>query len=774
MEPRPKKKICEVGRIMPRQDAYEKVTGKTRFPADYYHKDMAWAGVKRGGVPHARILSVDIDAARAVEGVVAVLTAGDVGGSNRQGVVRKDQPVLADDRIRHHGDPVALVVAETGTVLKEAIERIRIRVELLPAIFDPEKALQEDAVRIHETHPGGNVLLEGTLTAGKGEEAFAECDAVVEAEFEVPMQEHAYLETEAGWALLTRDGILKIEASTQTPFRDRSEVAEALGIPMDRVRIVAPYCGGAFGGKDGITVQSLLGLAALQVPGRPVKMWLEREESFMAGVKRHPARLRYRMGAKADGTLHALSAVLQYDTGPYDHLGGVVMALGLEHAGGPYRIPHTRLEGRSVYTNNPVGGAFRGFGVPQAAAAVEQAVDMLAAKVGLSPVAMRLKNAVRRGDQNAIGVTLLNSTGMEECLETLAAHPFWRDRQAWKDEAPRDRKRGTGVACVMHAVGYGPKVPDVANAKIELTREGTFRVYCGVVDMGQGNISTYLQIAGHVLNQDINAMAPVLPDTDRTLPSGSASASRTTFTFGNALIKASERLKKRILDRAADLLMEEDPRNLALVPGAVIHLRGGRRMPLARLASFFSDAERSALARYRAPVSRERPTGREDLQLHGIPHAVFSFGAHLAAVEVDELTGRIAVVRYLAVSDCGRLINPRVFDQQIHGGVAQGLGYGLFEDMKVRKGEIITKDFSTYILPTALDVPDMASLAVRQDEKTGPFGLKGAGEVAVDAPLPAVANGVADACGVRVRRFPLTAERVMAKWPGKGGNHVES
>ncbi|MBW2048728.1 MAG: xanthine dehydrogenase family protein [Deltaproteobacteria bacterium] len=759
---------CEAGRSMPRLDAYAKVTGKTRYAADFYAGDMVWAGVKRGGVPHATILSVETEEARAVEGVIAVLTAEDVTGTNRQGVVRKDQPVLADQRIRHRGDPVALVVAESREAIRAAVERIRVHLEPLPGLFDPDTALDDEAVRIHENHPGGNVLLEGTLETGGGEDAFAQCDAVVEAEFQVPMQEHSYLETEAGWAVLEGDGVLKIEASTQTPFRDRSEVAEAIGLPVDRVRVIAPYCGGAFGGKDGVTIQSLLGLAAMRVPGRPVKIWLDREESFLAGVKRHPARLRFRLGAKADGTLHALSADLDYDTGPYDHLGGVVTALGLEHAGGPYRIPNTRVRARSVYTNNPVGGAFRGFGVPQAAAGVEQVIDMLASRLGLSPVTIRLKNVVRRGDRNAIGVAMLHSTGIHECLEVLESHSSWRDRQAWKGRAPGGHRRGVGVACVMHAVGYGPKVPDVANAKIELTPEGTFRVYCGVVDMGQGNITTYLQIAGHVLNQDLTAMEPVLPDTDQTLPSGSASASRTTFTFGNALIRACELLKRRILERTADLLMEEDPGNLDLVPGEVIHLTSGKRIPLSQIALILNREERFAVARYRAPVSRERPTDREDLRLHGIPHTVFSFGAHLAAVEVDELTGRIAVKKYLVASDCGRLINPRLFEQQVHGGVAQGLGYGLIEDMVVRDGKIMTGDFSTYIIPTAMDVPHMVSLAVQMEEKSGPFGLKGAGEVAVDAPLPAVANAVADACGVRVTRFPMTPERIMEQLERSG------
>jgi CO/xanthine dehydrogenase Mo-binding subunit len=575
--------------------------------------------------------------------------------------------------------------------------------------------------------------------------------------------------------LLKEDGSLEIVVSTQTPFRDRTEVAEALGIDMEKVRIIAPYCGGAFGGKDGVTVQSLLGLAALHCPGRPVKMWWNREESFLASVKRHPGRLHYWLGAKADGTLHALRVEIYFDTGPYDHLGGAVLALALEHAGGPYRIPNTSLKGWSVYTNNPIGGAFRGFGVPQVTGAMEQMVDMLAVKLGLSPLEIRIRNAVRRGDRNPVGVTLVNSTGLQECLEALAKHDLWREREKWKSSADPFKQRGVGIACVMHGMGYGPVVPDYGNAKIELTEHGKFRVFCGVVDMGQGNASTYLQIAGDMLNQDIDHLELVLPDTGKTLPSGSASASRTTYTFGNALIGAAQTIKERILQRAAELLPEGtgDATKMMMRPGSIVHLPTGKEIPLSEVASILDESERIAVFKFEAPVAKERPTEDEHLRLHGIPHLIFSYGAHLACVEVDELTAKVEVQRYLAVNDCGRIINPQIFEQQIQGGIAQGLGYALCEDFVVENGKIKTRDLSTYIIPTSMDIPEMDSIAVELQEETGPFGLKGAGEIAVDGPLPAVANAVADACGVRVLRSPLTAERVLRALGEKKNKEVK-
>ncbi len=757
-------RILKVGESPPRPDAYDKVTGREKFAADHYGPELLWAGVRRAGIPHARLKDIDVESARKCPGVAAVLTHRDVRGSNRQGVIRPDQPVLADGKVRHAGDAVALVVAADRAAVSRAVDLVAVDYDPLPAIVGIEEALRPGAVLIHEDNPGGNLLLSGEVRVGKGEQALAECDVTVEAFFEVPRQEHAYLETENGVAVLKADGRLEIIVSTQTPSRDRAEVAAALGLPLDKVRIIAPYCGGAFGGKDGVTVQSLLGLAALACPGRPVKMWWNREESFLAGVKRHAGRLHYRLGADGGGILKALDAEFHYDTGPYDHLGGAIMALGLEHAGGPYRIPHTRLRGWSVYTNNPVAGAFRGFGVPQVAAAMEQTMDMLAAKLGLSPLELRQRNAVRKGDKNPLGVTLTTSTGIQDCLSMLEKHDLWKNRETWKAAAGPFRRRGVGMAAVMHGMGYGPVVPDRAGAKIELTRQGTFRVFAGVVDMGQGNAATYLQIAGQILNQNRAGLELVLPDTGETLPSGSASASRTTYTFGNALIAAAEALKARIVQCAAGIAGRRggDPGEMELHPGVIVHKGTGREIPLAEIARLLPAEERISVYTFQAPTSSERPAADPALQLHGIPHLIFSYAAHLAYVELDELTGRAQVKRYLSVADCGRLVNPQIFDQQIQGGIAQGMGYALSEDFLVEKGRVLTSDLSTYIIPTAVDIPDMDCLAVEVPEETGPYGLKGAGEIAVDGPLPAVANAVADAGGVRLARSPWTAERVLA------------
>ncbi len=345
-------KPLNIGVSVPRADAYDKVTGRTKFAADYYGVDMLWVGVKRAGVPHARLKSIDTSQAVGLDGVVCVVTHEDVPGTNRQGVIKRDQPVLVNDKIRHCGDAIALVVAEDRETLKRAIDLISFDYELLTPVLDAEKALENGAPLVHQASPDGNLLLKGDLQTGSGPAAENECDVLLEACFETQRQEHAYLETEAGWARIEDGGRLTIVCSTQTPFRDRMEVSEALGLNPANVRIVVPYVGGAFGGKDGISVQSLLALAALNSGGKPVKMWWGREESFVAGPKRHSARIYYRLGAKKNGTLHYLNVRL-YLTPPIRPLGRCGAGPCLEHAGGPYRIPNVVLKGWCTYTNNP-------------------------------------------------------------------------------------------------------------------------------------------------------------------------------------------------------------------------------------------------------------------------------------------------------------------------------------------------------------------------------------------------------------------------------------
>jgi CO/xanthine dehydrogenase Mo-binding subunit len=752
--------IPEIGRSMPRADAAAKVTGAEKYAADHYGENLVWAGVRRAGVPHGRIRRVDTEEATRLPGVVAVLTGTEIPGTNRQGIVHKDQPVLCDEKVRHCGDAVALVIAEDRDILKKAIELIRVDIDPLPGVFCIEDALRSDAPLVHEEHPTGNTLLAAVIRAGEAEKAMADCDTVVEETFEIPVVSHAFLETENGVAWQEEDGRIVMVVSTQAPFRDRWEISHALGIPMDRLRVIAPYLGGAFGGKDGATVQCLLALAAQHTKGRRVKMWWDREESFLAGYKRHAVRMHYRLGAKKDGTLHSLHCRLYYDTGAYAHLGGEVMALGMEHAGGPYRIPHTFIEGRCLYTNNPIAGAMRGFGIAQVSFAFECMMDLMAAELGLDPLEMRIRNALREGDKNCCGVVMTQSTGIASCLEQIQAHPLWQGRERWKAEAGPFKKRGVGLASVFNAMGYGRGLPDSAIAKVEITREGGIRVYSGISDMGQGNATAYVQIAGQILCQEGSSIELVQPDTDRALPSGSAAASRTTYTYGNALIKACEELRKRIIGWAAMMLLADTAEDLELLPGRVKYLRSGKEMPLSGIAATMPDEVRVCISQFIMPVAKDAlDTGKEFFI--GFPHLLFSYGAHLACVEVDELTGCLDIRAYVAATDAGRVMNPQVYEQQVHGAIAQGIGYALSEEVQVREGRILTPDFTTYIIPASLDVPEMESLTAQTYESSGPYGMKGLGEVGTNGPLPAIANALADACGIRVTSAPLKAEKVL-------------
>ena len=760
--------VREIGCNAPRLDARTKVTGAEVFAADLYPEGFLWAGVKRSDFPHAKIVSIDISDACKMAGVVTVLTHRDIKGKNRLGIFEKDQPILADERVRHYGDAVALVVAEGKETLAAALAAIRVEYEPLLPVFDPEAAMETGAPILHPTRPAGNVLIQSEIVCGDGAANLGKCAFQATVKIRTGWQEHAFLETQAGVARMEEDGTLSMTVSTQTPFRDRLELAEALGLSPAKIHIVAPCLGGGFGGKDGVTVQGFLALAAMHSGGRPVKLWYSREESILAGTKRHPMRAEYTVGCDQDGVLQALSCKLLFDTGAYASLGSEVFALAMEHAGGPYRIPDVAVRGSAVYTNNPVSGAFRGFGVPQVAAAMEQVMDELAKVGGFDPIDLRRKNAVSRGDTSPTGVLLTQTTGLLECLNQLEHHPLWRQRKIWQANAPDFKRRGIGIAAVYHSVGFGPAIADYANAKLEILTEGKIQVCVGVSDMGQGNASTYAQIAGHILCQPLESMDLVFPDTARTLPSASSSASRTTFTYGNAMIGAAELLRDRIRARAAlmisfQLLHSVPIEEVVLLPGLARHLPSGRSVPLALVASMMDASERTATYSYTCPVNDQPIASGENLRMHGFPHRVVSYGAQLVRVEVDTLTGETTVCDLLNCVDAGRVLNPQVYEQQVQGGAAQGLGYALFEEFAVSDGRILTNDFSTYILPTALDVPDMVTVPVTPNEPDGPFGMKGVGEIGIDGVLPAIANALADATGSRINAGgTMSAENVLA------------
>ena len=769
--------IPAIGIAQSRYDAFAKVQGTEKYACDEYPPDLLWAGVKRAGQPHGILRRVNIEAAKTLPGVVAVLTAQDVPGTNRQGITHKDQPVIAGDaadgyKVRYPGDAVALVIAEDQDILRKALQLIELEIEPLSAVFDVEEALLPDAPLVH-ANTENNLLSHPSILKANGLAAFEECDLIVENIFHVPFQEHAFLETENGIAVQSPDGKISLTVSTQSPFRDRLEIAYALGLKPDQIQVISPYLGGGFGGKDGATVQCFLALACMHTHGRPVKMGWDRQESIIAGYKRHAATMKYRLGAKSDGSLHALHCELYFDTGAYAHLGAEVLELALEHAGGPYRIPHALVEGWAVYTNHPIGGAMRGFGVVQVSFAIERMLDKLAASLGMDRLEIRLKNALQRGDENLSGVHLTKSVNLRATLQTLQNHPLWSAREQWKKAAPRYKRRGVGVAAVHNAMGYGKGLADAAIAKVELMPNGHLRVYNGVSDMGQGNAATFVQIAGEILCQDVDHLELVQPDTEKSLPSGSSSAGRTTFTYGNALIKACRALKARLLHYAALVLLVDAPDTLDLLPGRVVHPQTAKIVTLADLAKIMPVAERVSTDHYTMPVHPIVPSTGRGFGI-GFPHIFFSFASQLVYIEVDELTGQIQVQQIVAVTDGGRVLNPQIFAQQVQGAIVQSVGYGLMEEILLQNGQIINPDFSTYLIPTTLDVPDIQILSVAGNEEDGPFGMKGIGEVNINATLPAIANALQDALGGSPSHSPLTAERVSAFLPQYHNREVKN
>ncbi len=750
----------EIGRSEIRADARAKAEGHEPFAVDLYPENLIWAGAVRAGVPHGRLVRLELKSALAVMGVIKILTAADVPSCNRHGIIHKDMPVLVDEIIRYSGDAVALVLAETCEALELAISLVYAEIAPLPAVFTVDEALAEGAPQLHE-QMAGNLLMTAEIRKGDAAIALQNCDTVVEEVFCTPVQAHAFLETENGVAQLMEDGRITMTVSTQSPFRDRFEVGNALGIPYERIHVVSPSLGGGFGGKDGATVQCLLALAALHADHRPVKMVWAREEHFGSGYKRHACRIRYRLGAGQDGILRALDCELIYDTGAYAHLGGEVMELGMEHAGGPYRIPDVLIRGKCVFTNNPIAGAMRAFGVCQASFAFESMMDVLAEKLGLDALEIRRRNALVNGEVNCAGVRLSHSTHVLDCLDIVRDHPLWREREAWKTQAPPNVRRGTGLVAVFNAAGYGGGVRDSAIAKLELSERGEFIVHNSVSDMGQGNSCAFVQMVGQLLCQDGSQIKLRQPDTATAYPSGSSSAGRTTYTYGNALIKACMDMKERLINRAGLLLFLDNDAGLQLVPGKVVHTTSGRDLTLERLAAIMPPEDRVCISQFVSPVCKEDPKTATGFFI-GFPHVIFAYGAQLARIEVDCLTGQIRVADYLAVTDGGRVINPGMYEQQIQGGVAQGLGYALYEDLQLDKGRVLSSDFSSYLIPGVLDLPDIVSIAWEGNETSGPFGMKGIGELAMNGPLPAVANALADACGLRICHAPLTPIRVLA------------
>jgi len=747
-----------VGKPIPRRDAYEKASGSTAYPSDVSMPGMLFAGVLRSQLPHARIKRIDASKARALPGVAAVLTHEDIPGKNRYGAFIRDRPVLCDDKVRYVGDPVALVVATSIEDVEKALGSIEVEYEKLPAVTDPVEALKPGSPRVHE---GGNVCRKTRISFGNVEEAFRRAAVVVENTYRTGSQVHAYLEPEAGLGYYDEAKRLTLVVGGQSPYKDRAEICETLGLKEDQVVVITPPVGGAFGGKDDVPVQLHLALAVLKT-GKPVKLVWGRGESCIAGLKRHPGIVKMKTAAAEDGTLLANKVEILFDKGAYAGLGPAVLDVAIENCNGPYRMPNVDIQATLAYTNNGVMSAFRGFGAPQVMFAMESQMDVLAEKLGLDRIEFRLRNALRKGDEGAFRNRINSGIGIHEALEKARNHELWRGKASPRPGTGPWTKRGVGVAAAIKGFTLGA-LPDKGTAKIQLLDSGKFEVKVSTAEIGQGMTIAFAQIAAEALQSDVEDVTVVCGDTLRAPDTSVTSASRSTYLGGNAIIRAAKEMQVLLTRSAAEILGEPEQ---ALRAGlsAIVSTQTGRSATYSAIAEETKSRNLSIEASGTFDVPRVEPIAGS-LE---IPHLFYMFACALAEVEVDVLSGAVKVTRLVVLPDAGRVINPQTFEGQVEGAAIQGLGYALIEEAKIEDGFLKTPNFATYLIPTIKDAPEIEVISVGEAEESGPFGAKGVGEIGLVPIAPAITNAIYDATGARLFEIPATPEKVYHALKSKG------
>jgi aldehyde oxidoreductase len=727
-----------VGARLARVDGIAKIAGREKFGADGVPADALWIRVVRS--PHARARFTLGDLGPLHRRLAAVLTAADVP-SNGFGIYPdiKDQPVLADGQVRYRGEAVVALVGAREVVMAIRDDEVPIAWMPEPPVVGIDAAMAADALLVQADRPR-NLLLEGGVRHGKPTEAFATCAAVAEGVFETAFVEHAYIEPEAGWAERVGDRI-EVHVSTQTPYMDRDEVAIVMRLRPEAVRIVPTACGGGFGGKLDLSVQPLVALAAWQLR-RPVALVYTRPESMAASTKRHPARVAAKFGCDAEGRLLACEVTASFDTGAYASWGPTVANRVPVHAMGPYRVPNVRTWGDAWFTNAPPSGAFRGFGVPQAAIAHEAMMDELADRLAIDRLEFRLRNALRAGDTTATGQTLAHSAGLAQCLEAL--RPHWRKAQdeiAAFNATGGAKRRGVGVGCMWYGIG-NTSMSNPSRMRVGLSPAGTLTLYSGAVDIGQGSNTVMTQIAADALGLPVAQFALVSGDTDLTADAGKTSASRQTFVSGQAAERAGRDLRQQILR-----LANAGPEAVLSLDGATLTVRDGgdvRVIDLGMAGTLMGEG------------TFDPPTTPLDADGQGIPYATYAFAAQIATVEVDIELGTVKVLRMVAAHDVGKAINPTLVEGQIEGGIAQGLGLALMEEYLPGR----TENLHDYLIPTIGDMPEIECILIEDREPLGPSGAKGVGEPGLVPTAPAILSAVHHATGVRARRVPLLPHRL--------------
>jgi CO/xanthine dehydrogenase Mo-binding subunit len=751
--------LRHIGKPLPRIDAMGKVTGATKYAGDYTMPNMLHAKVLRSKHASAKILRVDTSQARALPGVAAVLTAEDLPGTEVAtdipgvtGTAKRagtDAPILASDRVRFLGEAIAIVAAESVEIAEEALDLIQVEYEPFPAVFDPEEAVKPGAPIVTEPD---NIVARWRIVKGDADAAMKSADVIVERTYKTQFIDHAYLEPEAGIAWVDENGVLTIRVSTQVVEHFRS-IANALQLPQNKVHVMGAMVGGGFGGKEDITVELFIGLAAMKTH-RPVKMVYTREESLLAHCKRHPFTITHKTGVTRSGRIVASQVTLVADSGAYVYLSPYVLLYGSTASVGPYKVKDLTVNAFAVATNNTFTSAFRGFGAAQACVAYEQHMDEIARVLDMDPRELRRLNYVQAGDSTPNGQKFRGAVWLEETAQ-----------RAWdalgemsKPTAPHIRI-GRGIASYMQSYGRITWFHDTSQAWVGLEMDGSAVIRCGVPDIGGGQMNTLAQITAEVLGVPMERITVYGTDSALTPLAGTTTATRQMYMSGNATYQAAMAVRKTLGDRASQYL-ECEPDEVDFADSAVfVKDDPTQRISLTTLIAMCAaeGLPRANLSLFKAPFTDklDPETGQGDL----FPD--YTFGAQAVEVAVDIETGEVRVLKSIGCHDIGRAINSAAVAGQIEGGAAMGLGYALMEDVQIVNGVTLTPSFAEYLLPTASDIPETRSIILESGTGLGPYGAKGIGEPSLTPVAPAIANAVANAIGVRVYRLPLTPERVL-------------
>ena len=753
----------QVGVNCIRKDGAEKVTGRAIFGPDVHVPGMLFGAILRSPHPHARIVGINMEEAKALPGVKVVVTCEDTP-LVRYGVMLRDQMLFARDKVRYIGDPVAAVAAVSKEVAEAALCLIEVEYEPLPAVFDPLVAMTDDAPLIHEElkdydmahfvaswermNLKGNVCSHTKIERGNVENALKDADFVFTDQYKTHMIHPGFLEPHASVASVGADGRLTIWTTNQKPFTVRTVVAETLGLMTNDVKIIPTYVGGAFGGKLEPGLEPYCALLSLRT-GKPVNMQMTREEEFIAGNPRHASIIELTTGLKKDGTITARVAKAIYDTGAYSGNGPVVAGLSTLLLPGPYRMDNLKIDGYAVYTNKLNAGSVRGPAMPQSVFAVESHMDMLANKLGMDPLEFRLKNIVNDGDLSASGQVLEN-VGLKECLVKLA------DRTDWGSKNPGE---GKGIACFWWLSGGWP-----TSAAVEINDDGSVQLITGAIDIGTGAKHTSVpQMVAEVLGIPVRQVSVANGDTDTCTYDHGDSGSRMTFTVGNVARLAALDARAQLLKQAAHSLGVA-PEDIELVKGVASIKQG-----LGKEALSFREIVK--LAKQGGPIIGRSsyvapPPPFDSETVEGHPYPSFpapSFGAQAAVVRVDEETGHIDVRKLVLAQDVGFAINPKGVEGQMEGGMLMGLGYALTEEMLMENGRVANPSFRDYRMPTAADAPELETIIVECASDAGPYGAKGVGEPPAGPTAAAIANAIYDVVGIRFNELPINAEKMLGK-----------